>query len=192
MSPRTEGQFVEIRQEKRKLIRETALKLFAVNGFYNTSINDIAKNAGISKGLIYNYYTSKEELLYEIISMGINEFMENFDPNKDGVLSKDEMRFLISKTFDLMEDKPGFWRLYFALAVQPTVSEILKKIYQEKMMPFFTVARDYFVRQNSKIPEIDVLILHALIDGICMNYLNAPEIFPIKNLKVKIFEMYNL
>ncbi|NJK98866.1 MAG: helix-turn-helix transcriptional regulator [Bacteroidales bacterium] len=41
-----------IRQEKRVLIMETALELFAANGYENTTINQIAKKANISKGLL--------------------------------------------------------------------------------------------------------------------------------------------
>ncbi|HRW21852.1 MAG TPA: helix-turn-helix domain-containing protein, partial [Bacteroidales bacterium] len=63
MSPRTPEQFEEIRLSKHKLILDTAMKLFASSGYHNTSISKIAKEAGISKGLIYNYFDSKEDLL---------------------------------------------------------------------------------------------------------------------------------
>jgi AcrR family transcriptional regulator len=49
--------------ERRLQILETALKVFASNGFKGTSIKDIAEAAGISQGLMYHYFTSKENLL---------------------------------------------------------------------------------------------------------------------------------
>ena len=55
MAPRTEQQFEEIRESKKKLILETALELFASEGFHTTPISRIASEAGISKGLLYNY-----------------------------------------------------------------------------------------------------------------------------------------
>ena len=63
MSPRTEEQFEEIRESKKNLIQEVALELFATRGYHSTSISMIAKEADISKGLLYNYFESKEELL---------------------------------------------------------------------------------------------------------------------------------
>ena len=63
MSPRSAKQFDEIRKQKKELILESALELFAENGFHATSISQIAKKAGISKGLIYNYFESKNEIL---------------------------------------------------------------------------------------------------------------------------------
>ncbi|HET6559885.1 MAG TPA: TetR/AcrR family transcriptional regulator, partial [Prolixibacteraceae bacterium] len=65
--PRTTVQFEAIREEKRKLILETALELFAENGYHGTSISHITKKAGISKGLLYNYFVSKEDVLKNII-----------------------------------------------------------------------------------------------------------------------------
>ena len=68
MSPRSAKQFKEIRKEKKDHIMEVALELFAENGFHATSISQIAKKAGISKGLTYNYFESKKELLDELIT----------------------------------------------------------------------------------------------------------------------------
>ena len=85
MSPRTEKQYEQIREQKRALILETALRLFADEGFHSTSISKIAKGAGISKGLMYNYFGSKEELLKDIVISGISNLTDTFDPNKDGI-----------------------------------------------------------------------------------------------------------
>ena len=63
MSPKTSGQFKEIRADKKQLIIDTALNLFANKGYHASSISMIAKEAKISKGLMYNYFDSKEALL---------------------------------------------------------------------------------------------------------------------------------
>jgi AcrR family transcriptional regulator len=48
-----------------------ALDLFVERGFAATRLEDIASRAGVSKGTLYLYYTSKEELFREVISQGI-------------------------------------------------------------------------------------------------------------------------
>ncbi len=53
----------KLHAERRKQIVDTAYYLFFTKGYRSTSVNDIAAEAGISKGLIYRYYKSKEELL---------------------------------------------------------------------------------------------------------------------------------
>ena len=102
MSPRTEDQFETIRETKKALILDTALHLFAEQGFHATSISQIAKNAKISKGLMYNYFESKEELLKMIIKQGVDELTKFFDRNQDGVLTEDELEYWIDKTMEVM------------------------------------------------------------------------------------------
>jgi AcrR family transcriptional regulator len=50
-------------EERRLQILDTALTVFAASGFKGTSIKDIAAAAGISQGLMYHYFKSKENLL---------------------------------------------------------------------------------------------------------------------------------
>lgn len=52
--------------EKRKMIIDAALKLFAAKGYHSTSIQEIVEKCEIAKGSFYNYFKSKEELLISI------------------------------------------------------------------------------------------------------------------------------
>jgi AcrR family transcriptional regulator len=54
-------------------IINAAIQQFAKNGFHSTTIQDIAKNAGISIGMIYQYVNDKEELLY----LSVNAVVED-------------------------------------------------------------------------------------------------------------------
>ena len=60
--PRTPEENERIRQLSKEKIRAAAMKLFINQGYYATSISNVAKKAGISKGLLYNYYKGKEDL----------------------------------------------------------------------------------------------------------------------------------
>ena len=53
----------KIATEKRQLILDAALTLFDEKGYFDTIIADIAKSAGISTGLIYQYFNSKRKIL---------------------------------------------------------------------------------------------------------------------------------
>ena len=54
--------------EKKNKIIETALILFCEKGFYNTNTAEIAKAAGVSTGIVYNYFTDKKEIFLEAIN----------------------------------------------------------------------------------------------------------------------------
>lgn len=52
--------------DKRAAILETTLELISERGFYNTPMSLIAKTSGVSAGVIYHYFSSKEELINEL------------------------------------------------------------------------------------------------------------------------------
>jgi len=52
--------------EKKKNILEQAMMLFATKGYHSTSMQEVAEQAGVSKGALYLHFTSKNELLVEI------------------------------------------------------------------------------------------------------------------------------
>jgi len=73
MSPRSSEQLDELREQRKAEILQAALALFAKQGFHNTSIEQIRKKAGVSKGLIYNYFEKKEDLVTAILMREVDE-----------------------------------------------------------------------------------------------------------------------
>lgn len=123
MSPRTPQQFEEIREEKKTLIMNVALEHFAKEGYHNTTISHIARHAGISKGLMYNYFTSKDELLSAIIDRSMEEISQYFDPDRDGYLTEEEFDLFLRKLFKILREKLHFWRLFYQFLMQKDVRE---------------------------------------------------------------------
>lgn len=67
MSPRNEEQNQRIRDERREQILQAALEVFAQKGWNAAKIGDVAKTAGLSHGLVYHYFKSKDELFTELV-----------------------------------------------------------------------------------------------------------------------------
>jgi AcrR family transcriptional regulator len=65
--PKTKQQFDAVRSATKEKIMAAGLQLFAYKGLAATSIQDIAKRAGISIGLMYHYYKSKDDLFTELV-----------------------------------------------------------------------------------------------------------------------------
>ena len=186
MSPRTSEQFDEIRQQKKELIMGTALELFAENGYHSTSISQIAKKAGISKGLTYNYFESKKELLDELIQHGFEEIFNNLDLNKDGVLTEDEFKFFIRQNFKLLRENLQHWKLFFSLMLQPQVADTFSKDYSEMATPMLTMFFNFIKSRGSKVPEGDVMVISAMIEGAFLYCISAPDMFPADVMEDKI------
>jgi TetR/AcrR family fatty acid metabolism transcriptional regulator len=67
-----------ISDEKQGLIRQAAVRLFSRKGFYNTRAEEIAREAGIAVGTIYNYFASKEEILLSIFKTEFEDRLLRF------------------------------------------------------------------------------------------------------------------
>ena len=70
---------VTTRGDKRPRLVQAATEVFAEKGYASTRVADIAERAGIGKGTVYEYFTSKEELLFavfESINMDISTRMD--------------------------------------------------------------------------------------------------------------------
>jgi AcrR family transcriptional regulator len=52
--------------DKRQLILDTTLKLIVEKGFHGTAMSKVAKEAGVSAGIIYHYFKSKDDLILEL------------------------------------------------------------------------------------------------------------------------------
>ncbi|MFC0216425.1 TetR/AcrR family transcriptional regulator [Paenibacillus chartarius] len=62
MSPRTKEQNEKIREERMKQIRLATVQVYLQKGYQGAEIGDIAKQAGLARGLVYYYYKDKTEL----------------------------------------------------------------------------------------------------------------------------------
>ncbi|WP_226567854.1 TetR/AcrR family transcriptional regulator [Bacillus stratosphericus] len=58
---------VSKRKERKRLILQAALEVFSETGYCSATIDDIVKKANISKGLIYTYFKSKEEIFLDLV-----------------------------------------------------------------------------------------------------------------------------
>ena len=186
MSPRSAVQFDDIRKQKKELILQTALELFAENGFYATSMSQIARKAGISKGLAYNYFKSKQEILDDIIREGFDTIYSNWDLNRDNVLSEEEFIHFIRQSFKIMREKMEFWKLYMSLMLQPKVTESFKHDYSNEAQSVFKLFHQFIISRGSKDPESDMFAISALLKGAFITVIAAPEFFPPEKMDDKI------
>ncbi|MGG0172811.1 TetR/AcrR family transcriptional regulator [Paenibacillus dokdonensis] len=73
VSPLNDHQLEQIHEERKRQIKKAALKVFALHGIAGTKISSIAAAAGISQGLSYRYFSSKEELYTELVQEALDE-----------------------------------------------------------------------------------------------------------------------
>jgi AcrR family transcriptional regulator len=76
MAPRSEEQNAAIKDERREQILSAALRVFATKGFAAAKISDIVEKGGISHGLLYHYFESKEDIFTELLKRAVDTASE--------------------------------------------------------------------------------------------------------------------
>ncbi len=89
-----------------------ALETFSKHGYKNSSLDDVAKKAGVTKGVIYYYFKDKEELLVKALTHSL-EAMKIVDAQllQPGLSSRDRFRTVLIKGWARWTN-PGFANLY--------------------------------------------------------------------------------
>jgi len=65
-------------EEKRRLILDAAVRVFARSGYHTSRVGDIAEEAGIAHGLLYHYFSGKEEVLETVFRENWRSLLEAF------------------------------------------------------------------------------------------------------------------
>jgi TetR/AcrR family transcriptional regulator, fatty acid metabolism regulator protein len=70
-------------EDKRKLILDAAIRVFAEHGYHGSRVGDIAEDAGVAHGLLYHYFASKDDVLRTIFVENWGELIGRFRAVED-------------------------------------------------------------------------------------------------------------
>ena len=174
--PRSTEQFEKIREQKKKLIMETALELFAKKGFDATSMSQVAQKAGISKGLAYNYFKSKQEILDSIIKTGFDSVYANFDLNHDGILTEDEFRHFIRETIGMVFENRIFWKLFLSLMLKEGQAESALEKYSKTNNDIALILNRFIISRGANNVDECLMAVSCTLKGAFLITVTSPDI----------------
>ncbi len=188
--PRTKEQFEEVRNKTKHKILTSALDLFAEKGFKGTSINDIAKSAGISKGLAYNYFKDKKEILLGVLGLYVGEIEAMFSKAERESDPKKRLKFLINQTFNTIQIDEKFWRLYMNFVLSSEVKEEASKFFSSFLDKMLKELEKLFKSIGIKNASLESKMFGAELDGICFHYLIDKHNYPIDKMRKYLIKKY--
>ncbi len=135
-----------MKEKNREKILSTALLLFATKGLSATKITDITSTSGMSQGLVYHYYKSKEEIFIELIKNAFEKLntatrtLENLP-----ISPRDKIKKAIEELLQSLEENEGFAKNCLLIA-QATASEAIPEeakliIKKENVVPYEVLTR---------------------------------------------------
>ncbi|MFC2084488.1 TetR/AcrR family transcriptional regulator [Bacteroidota bacterium] len=189
--PRTKEQLEKIKGKTRSNILHSALELFSHKGFHGTSMNDIAVKAGISKGLAYNYFKSKNDILRAILDEAIlagKEIQEKSFKSDDPYL---QIKSMIEMTFKHIEEHETYWRMFASLMLQPELTSQSAAMVDEFGTNVAEKLSKVFQNLGIKNPNTESKLFDASLDGIILHYLYYKKQYPLAKVKKQLLKRYS-
>jgi len=96
-----------LKQKRPKYMQiiDAAVEVIAENGYHQSQVSKIAKQAGVADGTIYLYFKNKEDILISLFKEKMGQFIERMEEDiKEKTTAKEKLALVISKHFSLLAD----------------------------------------------------------------------------------------
>ncbi len=171
----------EQKEQRRALIIDKAIELFAKKGYLDTKIGDIAKAADMSVGLMFHYFESKEKLFEEIVRYGTNATNTPREMNFENPL--DYFEGFLKVLLQYVKEHPQTMYLFVFLGriqhsegVPPHIKEIAAGVDQIKQSAEVIAAGQEYGYFREGDPYLLAFTFWSSIQGIMERLASAPEL----------------
>ena len=176
--PRTEQAFGEMRERSSKKILEAAKRVFAKKGLAAT-VADIAAEAGVSQGLAYRYFPSKEAIFHTLLRQMLQSGEADRFAEETGRGPRERLERFVTQTIRLRREHPEFYRFVFqALAEERIPKDIHAMMNAHGRDIHHTLVR--LVKEGQARNEISkgnpdelVDVILSFLEGLSMRLVNS-------------------
>lgn len=185
------------RMSRKEQILEAALICFNKNGYYLTSIDDIAARAKISKGGIYYHFSSKEELFLELFDFKVNKYFEQLTAYMQAKKDPAErMLALAKRTGDVLKENSDFFKFcleFLSMGVrEPGIRKGMTHFYKNTVKSFTVLLEEGIAAGRFKKMQGEKLarVMYFLIMGTFFTYFSTDVDFDL--IDQEVFNMETL
>jgi len=173
----------ELSSEKASKIVEAMRSSVARRGIAGSTFEHVAREAGVSRGLLHYYFGTKEALLVEVVRRDTEHRIARLDEPLGNATSVDELlAILVADLEDSIQNEPGFWVLLFELftagrrtpEIQREVGELFNRTRAHVADILRAKAGEGVISPRFDIDAV-VGFLFALADGLALQMLSDPK-----------------
>ena len=182
--------------QRRRQILDAAVKVFARNGFYNSKVLDIAKEAGVANGTIYLYFLGKDDILITIFEEQMSELIDYMKQEiqlESGCLNK--LRKLVSMQMHLIETNPELTELLLVELRQSR--KFLKSKAIDTVADYIDMVNDVLkegITEGTIDRNIDVTIvgtmLFSAVEGLATRWILEGASYPLDRAADMVMKVF--
>lgn len=170
---------------KQKLL-DAATKLFETKGYFATTVEQITEEAGVSKGLVYNYFNSKEELLVALLESATDRMKLVAGTAMVGDSIEKSLSRLLDQLFDYLQTEKRFLKLQLTLMLMPELQQVVKESQEKRATQLLEILSGWFRRADVAQPEDKARVFLAMVDGVALHYLFIYPQYPLTEMKAHL------
>ncbi|KFI03754.1 TetR family transcriptional regulator [Bacillus sp. BSC154] len=148
-------------------IIDAAVEVIAENGYHQSQVSKIAKQAGVADGTIYLYFKNKEDILISLFKEKMGQFIERMEEDiKEKTTAKEKLALVISKHFSLLADDHNL-AIVTQLELRQSNLELRQKI-NEILKGYLNILDSILMEgiQSGELKEgLDVRLARQMIFG---------------------------
>ena len=179
MTPRTAAQFEALRADAQDRLERAALAVFARRGYAAATVRDVAREAGVAQGLLYNYYRGKDALLAALFRRSMGDVQASFAAAAVDAPPAERLALLIRAAFAVVREHLAFWQLVYGVRQQPDVVAALGPDLHAWTDGVRATLEGHLRDVGHPDPGTQARVLFAAIDGVAQHFALAPADYPL-------------
>jgi len=169
--------------DAREKILETAMRLFSTQGYSTTSLSQVAKQANVSKALIFWHFDNKESLFRDAVQRTLEPYLINVLDDLEGLTEDLQLRRLIEEYYDFVAKHPDSVILVLGVLLREDAAPDdlmgriteLQRVYRDLLADVLERGRRSGVFRESVEPVLDASVVMTALHGILLQRLLGDE-----------------
>ncbi len=179
----------DVSHERREQIITAAVSVFSRLGFHEARMDDIVQESGLSKGALYWYFKSKDDIITAIMNRFIDREIEGMEsalkqeaPVSEKLLRLHEM--FIEEMWEMMGLMPILYEFYAAATRKPSVRKALLRFFEPMRKLLSALLKQGVENGEFKSVDVDVIAvdLIAFYEGLLLLAVLDPEGVDLKKM----------
>ncbi len=175
-------------QKGKQKLYDAAMRLFESQGYFATTVEQITVEAGVSKGLVYNYFESKEALLAGLIAETTEKMESVAGSLSTGESVEESLSGFIDQFLNYLKTEKHFLKLQLTLLMMPELRAIVAEPQKARADALLRLVTNWFRQAGHTEPKNRARMFMALMDGIALHYLSTYERYPLNAMKPQLMK----
>jgi AcrR family transcriptional regulator len=166
-------------QDSRDEIMKAAMQLFAHRGFHETSMSEVAREARVSKALIFWHFKTKEELFVAVLNRLLEPYFIDFAEEAAAMDERAQILKLVESYLAFVRDNASSVRFFLAQmlhdqGLSESLNDQVLKLYggyRAMLIALITSAQQKGICTRRTAPESAAAFLLSALNGLLVEYL---------------------